>query len=40
MARAAFNRKKALLTSKLDVNLRKKPAKCYIWSIPFYRAVT
>jgi hypothetical protein len=32
MARAAFN-KKALFTSKLDLNLWKKPVKCYIWSI-------
>ena len=30
MTKAAFN-KKALFTSKLDVNWRKKPVKCYIW---------
>ena len=29
MAKAAFN-KKTLLTSKLDLNLRKKLVKCYI----------
>jgi hypothetical protein len=29
--KAAFNRKKTL-ASKLDLNLRKKLAKCYIWS--------
>jgi hypothetical protein len=31
MAKAAFN-KKALFTSKLDLNLMKKLVKCYIWS--------
>jgi hypothetical protein len=31
MAKAAFN-KKALFTSKLDLNLKKKLVKCYIWS--------
>ena len=30
MAKAAFNRKKNLFTSKLDLNLRKKLVKCYI----------
>jgi hypothetical protein len=29
-ARAAFNRKKTLVSSKLDLNLRKKLAKCSI----------
>jgi hypothetical protein len=33
MAKAAFNRKKTLFPSKLDLELRKKLAKCYIWSI-------
>jgi hypothetical protein len=32
MAKAAFN-KKNLFTRKLDLNLRKKLMKCYIWSI-------
>jgi hypothetical protein len=32
MAIAAF-KKKTLLTSKMDLNLRKKLAKCYIWSV-------
>jgi hypothetical protein len=32
MTKAAFN-KKNLSTSKLDLNLRKKLIKCYIWSI-------
>jgi hypothetical protein len=33
MAKAAFN-KKTVFTSKLDLNLRKKLVKCYIWSTP------
>jgi hypothetical protein len=32
MAKATFN-KKTLFTSKLDLELRKKLVKCYIWSI-------
>jgi hypothetical protein len=32
MAKAAFN-KKTLFTSKLNLNIRKKLVKCYIWSI-------
>jgi hypothetical protein len=28
--KAVFNRKKTLFTSKLDLNLRKKLAKCHI----------
>jgi hypothetical protein len=31
MAKAEFN-KKTLFTSKLDLELRKKLVKCYIWS--------
>jgi hypothetical protein len=30
MARAAFNKKKTLFNSNLDLNLRKKTVKCYI----------
>jgi hypothetical protein len=33
MAKAAFNKKKNFFTSKLELNLRKKLAKRYIWSI-------
>ena len=40
MAKAAFNRKKTLSTSKLDLYLRKKTVKCYIWSIALYGAET
>ena len=38
MAKAAFNKKKTLFTSTLDLNLRKKLVKCYIWSMAFYGA--
>jgi hypothetical protein len=37
MAKAAFN-KKILFTSILDLNLRKKLVKCYIWNIALYGA--
>jgi hypothetical protein len=40
MAKVAFNKKKTLFTSKLDLNLRKKLEKCYIWSITLYGAET
>jgi len=36
MAKAAFNKKRALFTSTLDIKLRKKLVKCYIWSIALY----
>jgi len=38
--KAAFNKKKTLFTSKLDLNLRKKLVKCYIWSMALYGAET
>jgi len=38
MAKKKFNRKKPLLTSKLDLNLRNKLIKCYLWSIALYGA--
>ena len=40
MAKAAFNKKKNLFTSKLDLNLRKKLVKCYIRSMALYGAET
>jgi hypothetical protein len=40
MATAAFNKKKTLFTRKLDLELRKKLVKCYIWSIALYGAET
>jgi hypothetical protein len=40
MVTAAFNNKRALFTSKRDLDLRKKLVKCYIWSIALYGAET
>jgi len=40
MAKAAFSKKKTLFTSKLNLNLRKKLIKCYIWSMVLYGAKT
>jgi hypothetical protein len=40
MTKAAFNKKKTFVTSKLDLNLRKKLVKCYIWNIALYGAET
>jgi len=40
VARAAFNKKKTLFTSKLDLTSRKKVLKCTIWSILLYGAKT
>jgi hypothetical protein len=36
----AFHKKRALFTSTLDLELRKKLMKCYIWSIALYGAET
>jgi hypothetical protein len=40
VANAAFNKKRALFTSKMNFELRKKLGKCYIWSIALYGAET
>jgi len=40
MAKAAFYKKKDLLTSISDLHFRKEPAKRYIWSIALYGAET
>ena len=40
MAKAAFNKKKNLFSSKLDLNLRKKLVKCFVWSMAVYGAET
>jgi hypothetical protein len=40
VAKAAFNKKRALFTSKMDLELRKKLVKCYIWSIALHGAET
>jgi hypothetical protein len=39
-AKAAFTKKRDLFTSKLDLEMRKKLVKCYIWIIAFYGAET
>ena len=33
MAKAVFNKKRALFTSTLDLELRKKLVMCYIWNV-------
>jgi hypothetical protein len=38
MAKAVFNKKKALFTRKLALNFRTKLVKCYIWGIALYGA--
>jgi hypothetical protein len=35
-----FKKKKAVFTSKMDLELRKKLLKCYIWSIALNGAET
>jgi hypothetical protein len=40
MVKAAFDKKRTLFTSTLDLELRKKLVKCYIWSITLYGAET
>ena len=40
MPKAALNKKKALFTGTLDLELRKKLVKCYIWSTALYGAET
>jgi hypothetical protein len=40
IAKAALNKKRALFTITLDLKLRKKLVKCYIWSITLYGAET
>jgi hypothetical protein len=40
MAKAAFSKKKTLFTSKLDLELRTKLVKCYIWCIALYGVET
>ena len=40
MAKAAFNKKKNLFTSKLDLNMWKRLVRCYVWSITLYGAET
>jgi hypothetical protein len=40
MAKAAINKKKNLFTNKVDLNLRNKLVKYYIWGIALYGAET
>jgi hypothetical protein len=40
VTKAAFNKKRALFTSTVDLKSRKKVVKCYIWSIAVYGAET
>jgi hypothetical protein len=40
MAKAVFNKKRAVFTNTLDLKLRKKLVKCYIWSIALCGAET
>jgi hypothetical protein len=40
MAKAASNKKRALFSGKLDLELRKKLVKCCIWSMVLYGANT
>jgi hypothetical protein len=40
MAKAAFYKTKNLFTNTLDLNLRKKLVKFYIWTIALYGAET
>jgi hypothetical protein len=40
MAKAAFNKKRAVFISTLDLKLRKKLVKCYIWNTALYGAKT
>ena len=35
MTKSAFDWKKTLISRRLDLNLRKKLVKCYIWSTAF-----
>jgi hypothetical protein len=36
VAKVAFNKKRAVFTSKIDLELRKKLVKCYIWGVALY----
>ena len=40
LAKEAFKRKMSLLTSKLNIELKKKLVRCYVWSIVLYDSET
>ena len=39
-SKTAFNRKISFLTSKLNLELKKKLVRCYVWSIALYDSET
>ncbi len=40
LGKEAFNQRKQLLCSKLDKDLRKKLARCFVWNVALYGAET
>ena len=40
MAKEAFKRKISLLTSKLNIEIKKQLFRCYVWSIALYGSET
>jgi hypothetical protein len=40
MEKVTYNKKRALFTTKMILELRKKLIKCYIWTIALYGAET
>lgn len=40
MAKEAIGRKRQILCSILDMSLRKKLVKCFVWSVATYKAET
>ena len=40
ISKEAFNRKKSLLRSKINIELKKKLVRCYVWSMALYGSET
>jgi hypothetical protein len=40
LVKVTFNKKRTLFTGTLELELRKKLVKCYVWSIALYGADT
>jgi hypothetical protein len=40
MAKIAFNKKMALFTDEMNLNLRKELVRCYFWSLTLYGTET
>ena len=40
ISKEAFNRKMSLLKSKLNIELKKKLVRCYVWSTALYASET